>query len=683
MLPPIIKRKLSALRWWECSLRLSWGAARWLVLVLALLALACLTDWLIDRFFQTPWAFRVLMFLGQVAIGLAAAALLLVRPLTRRLSDNDMTLMVEDRHPELHHRLISVVQFHRPGARLEGMSRELIDRVTAETEEQTAHLHFAGVADARRLAWAAACALPALLVAAGLCLAFPETAWALLSRQLLADVAIPRSIYLENLNKEIWPKGEEVVLRFRVTGSGAANLNSESTGLLRIDPEDMPSEYVPLKIEANPDTGNTFAVASLPVGYVNAHYRAWLRDGRLEEPGYLQYEPRPEIQEIHALVVLPRSCGLRPKSKLPYEIEQARGEVTAIDGSSARVWIKVQKPVRKATLQLLGPAPPLQNPFVIAAVVGWSASPPGSVGLLPRLAGAAPSANGSSSLAGFETVVDEIKPKLHGVGSEVDFPVFALRPGTSGYRLIVEDEYGFKNIPAPRRGIRIVPEEPPQVALLPEQFPPDNPLADLGGTVEDYYADGAPVPSGSRFLIAYTCSGAFGLGTARLHFRVVKNTARTSEDGSSATETESTNWISVSLKEKLASVKTGAFDLRRGAFVNSPLDDNIDFHAIPSPDPERKLGRTQGGGRFAFEVRNLPDGKGGFYDPQPGDQVEYYIEVFASKDIAANRPSARSELRSKMVVTNDEAVRWALQALQEESRIRQLEKKQKTVFGSE
>src|SRR5574338_630515 len=122
MLPPIISHKLSALRRWELCLRLLWGAARWSAVVLILLAFACLTDWAIDRYYDTPYPLRIGLFVGQLAIGLVLAYLWLLRPATSKLSPGDMALLVEEKTPVFKHRLISVVQFHQPGAQTGGMS---------------------------------------------------------------------------------------------------------------------------------------------------------------------------------------------------------------------------------------------------------------------------------------------------------------------------------------------------------------------------------------------------------------------------------------------------------------------------------------------------------------------------------------------------------------------------------
>src|SRR5205807_365785 len=123
--------------------------------------------------------------------------------------------------------------------------------------------------------------------------------------------------------------------------------------------------------------------------------------------------------------------------------------------------------------------------------------------------------------------------------------VFDLRPGERGYRVLVEDRYGFKNADPARRGIRIVPAEPPLVTLLPERFAsPDD-----EGPAEDAEVDGVPVPLGGSIRVAYACTAPYGLGRARLRYRV-------NEGG----------WTPLPLTEMPGSAQAGAFDPRRGAF---------------------------------------------------------------------------------------------------------------------
>jgi hypothetical protein len=235
------------------------------------------------------------------------------------------------------------------------------------------------------------------------------------------------------------------------------------------------------------------------------------------------------------------------------------------------------------------------------------------------------------------------------------------------------DEHGFANVPPPRRSVRMIAEEPPQVALLKEQMPPEGPIASAAAW-EDFEVEGLPVVPGRKLRIAYLAQGPYGLGRVRLLYRIVRKV----ESGDEPEKEEP--WRFLELPEIQAGAKSGAFDPKRGAFEHSRQSEAIYFHAVPSPSPEKVLGRTLGGGRFDFETKGIPDGEGGLLELRPGDQFEVCIEVFADKDPASKRPSARSDVRTRQIVTIEELARWCGDAMQEGRRLKELDEKQRTVL---
>src|SRR4051812_20213738 len=101
-----ISRLLGRLRRRERLLGFSLSAAYSLAVVFALLVLACLMDWLIDLRRDTPWELRVGLLAVQAVVWLIALVFA-VRPLFRRIHEDEMALRVEQNVPELGHRLIS------------------------------------------------------------------------------------------------------------------------------------------------------------------------------------------------------------------------------------------------------------------------------------------------------------------------------------------------------------------------------------------------------------------------------------------------------------------------------------------------------------------------------------------------------------------------------------------------
>ncbi len=620
MIPPIILERLDRVRRTEKAVRLAWGVGRTFAwAVVALLAVGLL-DWTIDLWVDTPGGLRALLLLAQVALWGAAAWLLVIRPYMASWEDRDVALWVEERTPGLGHRLITAVQLNRPDADTKGMSAELMAAVTRQAEERAQAEDYSVKVDRRRWRlsdrWLAAGVALALLGAA----AAPATAGALLARAFLADVNIPRSVAIEAVELErVRPSGEETTLRFKVASKAVAD---GWTGTARVEPDGRAAEWYALTLESRSADGAIFA-AKIPGGAVDFSYGARLRDGRTRRSARIDYEPRPVVQRIEATLILPAYVGLRPDGQ-PYERPLARGEVSGPKGASAKVFLKTQKPIVKAEIELLGRAESAEAP---------------PTRRLPL------------------TIVED---------GTTAWGAFELRADEATYRAHVEDKHGFANASPPKRGVSIVPAEPPRVTLLPERFT----LPGEEGLSEDSELDGAPIPLGSAVRIAYYASQSYGLERARLAYRVIKAAQAFAEAAPSTAD-----WKYLPLGEVKETAESGPFDVRKGVFKNTGFRDQVEFHPLPTPDPMRVPGRLEGGGCFDFQTRAIPG-------LVAGDQVEFHIEVFARDPELAAEPG-RSEARLKAFVTQPQFVDWVLQTLRHESRIRQLETRQRSVFAPE
>jgi hypothetical protein len=632
MVPPIILEKLSGLRWRERWLRFAWGLTLRLAILAGVMAALCLTDWLIDRYQDTPIELRKTMLFAQIALWSVAAVFLLVTAFMKRVRDDDLALYVEDRVPALGQRLISTLQLNRPDAKTQGMSLALIGHLTKETEEQVAKLNCAGLADHRRLAWAGKLALVVLLLVGGVFVFARETASILLARQFLADREIPRSVELENVSPGYWPSGEEVVLTFRVKRLKGQDLKRGVDGWLSVDPDDAPRESYPLVYVEPLSTTEARYQATVRPTTVSFNYRAGLRDGRTRQPSRAQMEPRPAIVKQDAWVQLPRYTGLRPDG-LPYELGMPRGDIVGLEKALARVVVTAQKPVKRATLELLHVATPAAE------------------------AGEIDEEKAKPAVPAVEKLLRKVEMKLDASGQTAE-GFFDLRPDENLYRIVVQDQYGFVNLDPPRRTIRLAPQEPPLVALLPERLPV--PGKDVS---EDDEIEGVPILEDQPFRVAYVATSPYGLGRAVLKYRI--------NDG---------DWFPLPLKEVKTSEASGPFNPKSGAFLYSDVDpqlrgaigQQVEFHRMPSPDALRFPPGTDGGGRLDFKTAGLM---------KLGDKIEFYLEVYDRNPDDVRDPG-RSEIRQKTVVTKEQYFAWQNQVIQQESRIRQLEARQRTVFAT-
>jgi len=654
MVPATIRRPLARLRRTERSLRFVWGTARTAALFAVLLMLCCLADWLVDLWQDTPRLLLWGMHWLQVFVLALAFVFLIVRPLWLWLSDSQVALWIEEICPALRHRLITAVQLNQPGANTKGMSPELIGIVTREAEKQVATVDVGKALNYRRLLWSLVLVLPLALLAGGLYVAYPETVQALLARQLLYDNEIPRSVQVETADTPaIWPAGEPITITVRANGPGASD---QLTGRVRLRAEGQPVEDYALTYKGAEDVGWVLYSADVPASAATSYrFQAWLGDGRTRRNAEVSFEPRPAVADqdgLRAVVYQPAYCGLRPtplsqlattvtgllapgsgpnallaaavlnpQSTLGTRYLQTfdKGDVTGYPGAMVRVEVKFNKPVEQATLSLLG----------------------------------------SGRSGGTEGDLRILKMTLSPGGTRGE-AIFDLRPEETAYQIVLHDFRGWDNLNLPRRTLSVLPVEPPEVVLLPEQFPG---LGDRSA-LEDAEVDGIPVPLGKPFRVAYRCRTGTCLKDARFRYRIIKH-------GSDVSSDDNIPWQLLPLTEWRASEEVGVFDLNQGVFEKTGFLDEIEFHAVPSLDPDKHPGRINGGGRFDFKTKQLPE-------LSIGDKVEYYIEVF---NVLEGQPPGKSMIRTKDIVGDNDLTAW-LKAKKEETRkLRDLEAKQSGIFN--
>jgi hypothetical protein len=192
VIPQVILDRLERVRRTERSVRAIWGLGRALAGAVVALFAAALLDWTIDRWTDTPSALRVLLLLAQLGLWAGSAWILVLKPWLAPWEDRDVALWVEERSPELGHRLITAVQLNRPGADTKGMSPELVAAVTRQAEEAARAQDFSAKVERKRLSPRDVRLAAGVGLATLLALLSPSTSAALLARVFLANVDIPR-----------------------------------------------------------------------------------------------------------------------------------------------------------------------------------------------------------------------------------------------------------------------------------------------------------------------------------------------------------------------------------------------------------------------------------------------------------------------------------------------------------
>lgn len=648
----LLLRQLRHWRFRERLVRLALGAGGLVGVALAVLGAACLADWVYDRYADVPFALRLLASGGQVALAAGLAYFLVFRPWVTAPPVDDLALRAEKAIPEFDHRLVTALQLNRAGAKTAGMSAVLIAEVTREAGEMAARHRLTKLIDYRPALWGLAAAAPAVLGWALFAAINPALAGILLQRQMLASADIPRSVQLENVTPPVWPSGAEVVIRYRVTGAWT----EDATGSAFVRPEDNPEDTYRLTYEgANPDGSATF-VAKLPPSSVNFTFRARLRDGRTRTPGAVAFEPPPQVKEIEAWQLLPAYLGSRVVSvngkevPQPFERYQPKGEVTgALPLSNVRVEATFTKQVVKAVLT-------------------------------PVLRG-----SGNKEVDGTPLAPDELAPD--GLLAEWTFPTSEK---LIGYRIDLTDTRGFTS-PAPaRRGVRMLPDEPPAVAFHKESTRNPDPNAfDGKGDPRLYEWDSMPVafrPTAGGdgetgpMQIIYSSRSELGVGRVNLAYRVVPKgldpatlPAAVREVNHPRQDPAGAVFTRLPLKAVTADLrKVGRWVPELGLFEKSfaNLDRfarpkvQVEFYAIAAANPATEPGGLEAGGRYNFQTDGLrkrrADGTPGRLEV--GDTIEVYVEVFDrySEWLVARGGKARPagytrEARRKTIVTEEDA----------------------------
>jgi hypothetical protein len=459
---------LGQLRAWrrrEAAAVTAWAAARWLAVVGAALLAACLTDLAIDRRRDTPFAVRAGLTATQLVLAAVAAAWLWRR--TRWPSLDALAGRAEAARPAFGHRLVTAVQLTRPTARTDGMSKQLIGVVATEAEALAVKYPLAGLADRRPLRLAAVVAGPTLAIASLLILIAPQTALALIARQTLLPVDIPRAVRLTADTPPVWAAGDPVTVRVLAAGDVAGRM----TGTLWVQPDDQPAERHPLGFAETLADGTAVFTATLPPMGDPFAFTARVGDGRLTAPGRVTFEPRPTVEQLTAVSVSP--AWLDPAGTI-FRRDHPDGEVQTLPFYTVEVACGFGKPVREATVVVF-----------------------------------ARSADGREQVAARHPLPLDAARTAGTVG-------FLPPARCTAYRVEATDDLGFGLAAPPRRGLSVAADTPPAVTLLPEVLRDPK----EGGPAEDFDVGGMPLRLGGQVQVGYSAKSPLGLGRAAAVYRV-------------------------------------------------------------------------------------------------------------------------------------------------------------------
>ncbi len=204
------------------------GSSRLLLALAAFIAVTFMIDWT----FILPREVRLVLLAGGLVLAGWIIARRLAYPLSRRVSDDDLAIIVERHYPELNDRLISAIQLARePVAVPEGEharrgatynSPELVEALINDAAQAASAMDFGRVVVGRHVgkiaAWAA---LVVLLLGAG-AVAKPAYASIYLQRIFGGSVRWPQRTYLTVLDfkdgRRVMPRGDDLTVAVEYSG---------------------------------------------------------------------------------------------------------------------------------------------------------------------------------------------------------------------------------------------------------------------------------------------------------------------------------------------------------------------------------------------------------------------------------------------------------------------------------
>ncbi|MCE9529570.1 MAG: hypothetical protein K8T89_00285 [Planctomycetes bacterium] len=672
--PTIGLSKLSHLRGREQLIHIVWGVVRWFALALSILTIAFFVDWIYDQYRDTPMWVRVPLTILQAVLYSVAGYYWVIRPCLRGPSLIGLAKRVEESIQEYDHRLITSIQLSQADAKTQGMSPELIGIVTRESEQISTKHDMIQLVDKTRLKWSLALlAWPVGLLLFIMLFFKPALAAVLLQRQFLANVDIPRDVELASVTKpNPWPVDEPVTVRFEVT-SKVGNLDSSMKGkvFVQIPGKAKEDEYdLVWDSESSFEKKKTVFKANISPSKLNYSYRARIGDGRSRGSSEVVFEARPTVTIDRVWIQSPTYVPGRPL------VEGDKQEIRAYNGSRAKFEIHVQKPIAEAKL----------NVYRVSSKGGAASD---------ELAYSLP-------LTILPVLKQENAPDRY--PAESDFIDLRLGDSLTAYEITVKDKNGFAGSYNPRGKITVSEPDLPEVRLIEERY------VDPDGVVsEEAEFKGIPIPLGGEIKVEYFCRSKIGfrqptveaggklLAPAKFVYRI-----KSGNKAEGLMETlmnlvprelviprvEAVEpWYHLDLYEVLKTPESGDYDIYRASFANAKyqqdvLMNRVEFHAVPSANPETTLSRLQGGGTFNFSTAELkkrgPNGE--LLNLQSGDSIEFYIEAYDCDPSTGRRPG-ESDIRTKEIKDKDEVGKIILDTYKTEQAIKDLEKEQRGVFA--
>jgi len=313
----------------------------------------------LDSWLRLPTPIRLFHLAATVGVGAYAVIHFIRYPLSKKFTDIDLALWLEQTYPELHQRLVSAVQLSNVTApELRNQSRAMIDQLWEETAASTRSLRLNELFDNRALARVLAGAFLLILsITIGAVMA-PEMARTFLLRHLGFQVDYPRATTLivelpkagpdlqrqdfDGRTEIVAPAGADLHVSVLATGTTIPKEVLLNTQSLRADDGLGAERGIPM----TPRPGNRFRYVFRRLSGSFQFYASGGDDKKGDRLVIVRTVRPAQVATVTADIVPPAYTGIE-------NLQQTGGAIEALVGSKVDLKILATAPVREATMVLL------------------------------------------------------------------------------------------------------------------------------------------------------------------------------------------------------------------------------------------------------------------------------------------------------------------------------------------
>jgi hypothetical protein len=328
----LLAEKIAAVRRKHVNVASGTGAGMAIGVFIILLATAMLLDWWLDL---PLWLRGVTLAITLGTTGLLGWRYILT-PIRHQPDDDAVALRIEKARPHFRSRLISSIQFTRPGALAPGSASALARMTVAETEEMARPMDFTEIISTKELSKVALWSFAVLVLGVFAFMYGGEVSHDLLKRAFLSSTLVPRHTRVAVLTGDT-RIGIGDTIRIEALAQGVV----PRAGKLTVKTSGKRTQEYPL----DKDKDGKF-VRALENVQQNFDYTVRLNDG-VSQTHHVTVVPRPTTASILCEQTFPAYVGL-PKTK------RALGDLTLLAGSKLSLAVTATRDLKSAHLHLTG-----------------------------------------------------------------------------------------------------------------------------------------------------------------------------------------------------------------------------------------------------------------------------------------------------------------------------------------